>query len=92
MCRNAGLPRWAGRISPKMGEGREPSCGAASEVTPPGAPPSSPRVTKQEAAGTKRLQQPPADSRHPSWRGCDRIPGMCLELRKKIPKITSINT
>lgn len=62
------------------------------QVDPLQDPPSSPRVPKQEALGTRGLQQPPADSRLPSWKGCDRIPGMCLELREKIPKITSINT
>lgn len=34
----------------------------------------------------------PADSQLPSWKGCYRIPGMCLELKRKIPKIASINT
>lgn len=78
--------------SPPLGWVKGGSLGAASEVVLPWAPSCSPMVPKQGAPGTGRLQQPPADSRLPSWKGCYRIPGMCLELRKKIPKITSINT
>lgn len=44
------------------------------------------------APGTQRLQELLTDSQLSSWKACYRIPGMCLELRKKIPKITSINT
>lgn len=73
---NVGLPR---RVCQPPGWVR------ISEGAPPQAPPCSPRVPTLRAPGTRRLQQPPADSLLPSWKGCYRIPGMC-------PKITSINT
>lgn len=81
-----------GVASPQGGPREGPFLWSSLRGGPTKDPPSSPRVPKQEALGTTGLQQPPADSQLPSWKGYDRIPGMCLELREKIPKITSINT
>lgn len=77
-------PPWKGVSMFQGGEREGPSCTAGSSQQP--------WCPQRQAPGTRRLLQLPADSWLPSWKGCYRIPGMCLELREKIPKITSINT